>query len=69
INELSIAKHHNLILRALRGENLTTFPRYPDNFSNNETSLQINKAALAHEMEFENRFEQWLKERGKNSKQ
>lgn len=53
----------DLILSAVRGENLFRYPRYPVQLINDPAIIQINKDALAHEKEFEAKLEQWLQRR------
>jgi creatinine amidohydrolase len=50
----------DLILRAVRGENLLDRPRFPGNLQNDATRAQIIDDVLAHEHEFESKFERWL---------
>lgn len=53
----------DLILRALRGENLFGHPRYPVQLINEPATTQINKDSLEHEKNFERKLEQWLQRR------
>lgn len=53
----------DLILQAVRGENLRTRPRWPGPLQNDPEYGQIVEQALQPEREFEMTFERWLGER------
>jgi len=53
----------DLILQAVRGENLLTRPRWPGPLQNDPEYVQIVEQALQPEREFEMKFERWLGER------
>jgi hypothetical protein len=53
----------DLILRAVRGENLRTRPRWPEPLQNDPVDAQIVEQVLQPEREFETKFERWLGER------
>jgi hypothetical protein len=49
----------DLVLRAIRGENLRGRPRYPGDLAHDPRSPLIGEV-LAHERDFERRLDQWL---------
>ena len=53
----------DLILQAVRGENLFTRPRWPDPLKGDPEHDQIVEQALRPEREFEMKFERWLGQR------
>jgi creatinine amidohydrolase len=53
----------DLILQALRGENLFNRPRWPETIENDPDYVQIVANALRPEREFELKLERWLGER------
>ena len=53
----------DLILQAVRGENLLTRPRWPEPLQNDPEYGQIVEQVLQPEREFELKFERWLGER------
>jgi hypothetical protein len=53
----------DLILQAVRGENLRARPRWPEPLQNDPAHDQIIEQALQPEREFEMKFERWLSER------
>jgi creatinine amidohydrolase len=55
----------DLILQAVRGENLRARPRWPEPLQNDPEHDQIIEQALRPEREFEMTFERWLSERRK----
>lgn len=57
--EVWVAAAADLILSALRGENLFGRPRYPVQLTNEPATTQINKDSLEHEKSFEMKLEQW----------
>jgi hypothetical protein len=54
----------DLILQAVRGENLLARPRFPGNLQN-DPRAQIIDEVLASEREFELKLERWLAQRQK----
>ena len=55
----------DLILRAVRGENLLSRPRWPEPVQNDPAYAQVVEDILAPEREFEVKLERWLSERKK----
>ena len=55
----------DLILRAVRGENLLGRPRWPGPLQNDPAYAQVVDGILEPEREFELKFERWLSERKK----
>ena len=55
----------DLILQAVRGENLFSRPRWPGPLQNDPAYGQVVDDILAPEREFELKFERWLGERKK----
>jgi creatinine amidohydrolase len=55
----------DLILQAVRGENLFGRPRYPGDLENEPARVQIIDDVLAHERDFELKLERWLGQREK----
>jgi hypothetical protein len=53
----------DLIVEAVRGENLFTRSRWPDPLQADPEYAQFIECALQPDREFEQRFEQWLKTR------
>lgn len=62
-NEVWVDGLADLILSAVRGENLFGHPRYPVQIINDPAIIQINKDALENEKKFEVKLEQWLQRR------
>ena len=56
----------DLILRAVRGENLLSHPRWPTPVQNDPAYGQIVEEVLAPEREFELNLERWLAQRKNN---
>jgi creatinine amidohydrolase len=56
----------DLILRAVRGENLLSHPRWPTPVQNDPAYGQIVEGVLAPEREFELNLERWLAQRKNN---
>lgn len=54
-----------LILRAVRGENLRSRPRWPEPVQNDPTYDQVVEYALEPEREFDLKLERWLGEHKK----
>ena len=52
----------DLILQAVRGEDLRRRPRYPGDLAN-DLRLPLIEEVLAHEREFEQKLEDWLSRR------
>ena len=55
----------DLILRAVRGENLLGLPRWPGPVQNDPAYVQVVDGILEPEREFELKLERWLSERKK----
>jgi creatinine amidohydrolase len=55
----------DLILRAVRGENMLTYPRFPGDLRNDSVRLQLVEDVLHDEREFELKLERWLAQRRK----
>ena len=55
----------DLILRAVRGENLLSRPRWPGPLQNDPAYAQVVDDILEPEREFELKLERWLSERTK----
>jgi len=53
----------DLILRAVRGENLLSRPRWPEPVQNDPAYVQVVEDILEPEREFELKLERWLSER------
>lgn len=58
----------DLILQALRGENLRSRPRWPEPAPNDPVYEQIVEYALSPEHEFELKFQRWLDQRPRQEK-
>lgn len=56
----------DLILQAVRGENLLSRPRFPGNLQKDPARVQIEHDILEPEREFELKFERWLGQRNKD---
>jgi hypothetical protein len=57
----------DLILQAVRGENLRGRPRFPGNLQSDPARVQMVDEFLAPEREFELKFEGWLAQHKKKS--
>jgi creatinine amidohydrolase len=64
VEEWWIAAMTDLIVQAVRGENLRTRPRWPEPLQNDPVHDEILEQVLRPEREFEMKFERWLSERG-----
>jgi creatinine amidohydrolase len=54
-----------IILRAVRGENLLNHPRWPENVSEDAVMREIVEGVLAPEREFERKLDRWLADRNR----
>jgi len=63
IEEWWVRGMSNLILKAVRGENLRGRPRWPDQMESDSAYRQILESVLAPEREFDRQFQRWLDQR------
>lgn len=64
LTELEVATHVDLMSRALRGEDVSRRPRYPEPLLADPAIAQIMRETLSFEEEFGRKLEAWLGKRG-----
>ncbi len=63
VMEPDVAAHARIALRAIRGENFSSAPRYPDDINRDSAMRAVNRASLEHQRAFSERLDRWLEQR------